>query len=199
LQDTLAGIRAAYQAGLTPVKINTVLIRGLNDDETVDLALKSVSDGWHVRYIEWMPVGDLDTAENAWSTHVVTSAETRTRIEDALGPLEPAEMAVGGGPARYYRLPGARGTIGFVSPLSEHFCGACNRLRLTADGQLRPCLLSDREIDLRTPLRTGAGPDRIRKILEQAVISKPSGHHLNEGTLAECDAISDRAMAQIGG
>jgi cyclic pyranopterin phosphate synthase len=198
LREALAGIRAAHEAGLEPVKINTVLIRGLNDDEAVDLARKTLTDGWHVRFIEWMPVGSAD-AVGGWKAHVVTTGEARAQIEGALAPLEPAKMGVGGGPARYYRLPGAEGTIGFISPLSEHFCSGCNRLRLTADGQLRPCLLSDREIDLRTPLRSGAGPDQIRRILEQAVISKPSGHHLNEGTLAECDAISDRAMAQIGG
>jgi cyclic pyranopterin phosphate synthase len=113
-------------------------------------------------------------------------------------------MEVGGGPARYYRLPGATGTIGFISPLSEHFCGGCNRLRLTADGQLRPCLLSEREIDLRTPLRSGAGPAEIREILEQAIASKPSGHHLgehapDEGALDESAKTQHRVMAQIGG
>jgi cyclic pyranopterin phosphate synthase len=222
LEDALAGIQAAYDAELTPVKINTVLIRGLNDDEAVDLARKTLSDGWHVRFIEWMPLGGdgcTGPGDSEWARHVVTTAETRSRIEEALGPLEPATMAVGGGPASYYRLPGtarhgtarhgtarrgtdgrgAPGTIGFISPLTEHFCSACNRLRLTADGQLRPCLLSDREIDLRTPLRAGAGPDRIRGILEQAIAGKPSGHHLDECAPGEHARVQDRAMAQIGG
>ena len=212
LEDALAGIQAAYETGLTPVKINTVLIRGLNDDEAVDLARKTLTDGWHVRFIEWMPLGGdgcTGPGDSEWNAHVVTTDETRSQIEAALGPLEPAQMGVGGGPARYYRLPGfagrgapgpgAPGTIGFISPLSEHFCGACNRLRLTADGQLRPCLLSDREIDLRTPLRAGAGPDQIREILEQAIASKPSGHHLDECTPGEPTGLQNRAMAQIGG
>jgi cyclic pyranopterin phosphate synthase len=199
LEDVLAGIRAAHEAGLEPVKINTVLIRGLNDGEAVDFAQKTIAHSWHVRFIEWMPVGELAACEGDWATRVVTSAETRAQIEDALGPLEPAEMRVGGGPARYYRLPGASGTIGFVSPLSEHFCAACNRLRLTADGQLRPCLLSDREIDLRTPLRNGAGPEEIKVILERAIAGKPAGHHLNECALGKHAAVLDRAMAEIGG
>jgi cyclic pyranopterin phosphate synthase len=197
LQDALDGIRSAYEAGLEPVKINTVLIRGLNDDEAVDLARKTVTDGWHVRFIEWMPVGGADCVGDGggdWDAHVVTTDETRTRIERALGALEPAQMDVGGGPARYHRLPGANGTIGFVSPLSEHFCGACNRLRLTADGQLRPCLLSNHEIDLRAPLRSGASLEEIAAILERAVLAKPSGHHLDEHA-----AVEDRVMAQIGG
>jgi cyclic pyranopterin phosphate synthase len=194
LQDVLEGIQAAHRAGLEPVKINTVLIRGLNDDESVDLARKTITDGWHVRFIEWMPVGDAAAAEGDWERSLVTSAETRSRIEAALGTLEPARMSVGGGPARYYRLPHALGTVGFVSPLTEHFCSGCNRLRLTADGQLRPCLLSEREIDLRTPLRQGASQAEIRALLEQGVLGKPSGHHLDE-----CAQVKDRAMAQIGG
>jgi cyclic pyranopterin phosphate synthase len=129
----------------------------------------------------------------------VTTAEARAQIEGVLGALEPAKLAVGGGPARYYRLPGAAGTIGFISPLTEHFCGACNRLRLTADGQLRPCLLSDHEIDLRTPLRSGAGLGEIARILEQAIAAKPSGHHLGTCAPGEAAGVRDRAMAQIGG
>jgi len=198
LQDTLAGIQAAHEAGLEPVKINTVLIRGLNDDEAADLALKSASDGWHIRFIERMPVGDVASCGGDWDDRIVTTDETRARIERDLGPLEPAEMDIGGGPARYYRLPGAKGTVGFISPLSEHFCGGCNRLRLTADGQLRPCLLSEYEIDLRTPLRSGAGPAEIRGVLEQAIAAKPSGHHLSADALSECQ-VPDRVMAQIGG
>ena len=208
LEDALAGIQAAYEAGLEPVKINTVLMRGLNEDEAVDLARKTLTDGWHVRFIEWMPVGAPASGKAR-----VTTAETRAQIEGALGALEPAKLPVGGGPARYYRLPTKRGpasgTIGFISPLTEHFCGACNRLRLTADGQLRPCLLSDHEIDLRTPLRSGAGPGEIVKILEQAIAAKPSGHHLGECAPGDCapgecapggcDGVRDRAMAQIGG
>lgn len=113
------------------------------------------------------------------------------RIE-TLGKLEPSP-ANGVGPARYFRLPGARGTIGFISPVTECFCQACNRLRLTADGKLRPCLFSDKEIDLRGPLRQGATIDALKILIREAVLSKPEGHHLIAGVTCE------RFMAQIGG
>jgi cyclic pyranopterin phosphate synthase len=194
LEDALSGIQSAHQAGLEPVKINAVIIRHLNDDEVTDLARKTVTEGWHLRFIEWMPVGDDPSTAGDWETCVVTAAEIRARIEEALAPLEPAALEAGAGPARYYRVPGARGTIGFISPFSEHFCGTCNRLRLTADGQLRPCLLSSYEIDLRTPLRSGADLGEIRALLEQGIADKPQGHHLDE-----CQRVRDRAMSQIGG
>ncbi|MBN1581315.1 MAG: GTP 3',8-cyclase MoaA [Anaerolineae bacterium] len=199
LQDALDGIEAAHRAGLEPVKINSVVIRGLNDDEVIDLAQKSlgqqgVSDGWHIRFIEWMPVGETASPGQAWDDAVVTAAEIRGKIEAALGTLEAAHSPTGAGPARYYRLPGAKGTIGFITPISEHFCQQCNRLRLTADGQLRPCLLSDREIDLRTPLRSGAGVEEIQALLAYGIAEKPEQHHLQDLTSAE-----KRVMSQIGG
>ena len=202
LDDALAGIEAAHRAGLEPVKINTVVIRALNDDEVVDLARKTVTDGWHVRFIEWMPVGETPSTAGDWEEHVVSAAEVRARVEGVLGPLEPAVLEDGAGPARYYRLPGAEGTVGLISPLSEHFCATCNRLRLTADGQLRPCLLSSHEIDLRTPLRHGATGAEIRALIEQGIAAKPQGHHLGAHGCAnerapEC--VRDRAMSQIGG
>ncbi len=191
IEDTLQGIDAAIAAGLEPVKINMVVMRGTNEDEVVDMALKSVDPGWNVRFIEWMPVGEPG---DALETIVVTGHEIRQRIEDALGPLLTAKMSTGAGPARYYRLKGAPGTIGFITPVSEHFCHGCNRLRLTADGQLRPCLLSDHELDLRTPLRSGAGVEQVKELLLQAIESKPLRHHLSE-----CEAPHKRAMSQIGG
>ncbi|RQW06476.1 GTP 3',8-cyclase MoaA, partial [candidate division KSB1 bacterium] len=195
LQDALAGIDAAHRAGLEPVKINAVVMGGLNDDEVVDLARKSITDGWHVRFIEWMPVAiPVESVETGWSNRVVTAAEIRDRIEAALGALEPARTANGAGPAKYYRLPGAAGTVGLITPISEHFCAGCNRLRLTADGQLRPCLLSDAEIDLRMPLRRGAGVDEIEALLRQGIAAKPLRHRL-----AECERVENRVMAQIGG
>jgi cyclic pyranopterin phosphate synthase len=194
LQDALDGIEAAHQAGLEPVKINSVVIRGLNDDEVVDLARKSVNDGWHIRFIEWMPVGETASPGYAWNDAVVTAAEIRRTIETALGTLQVARVPTGAGPARYYRLPGAKGTVGFITPISEHFCQKCNRLRLTADGQLRPCLLSDHEIDLRTPLRAGAGVDEIETLLVKGIAAKPEQHHLRELASAE-----KRVMSQIGG
>ena len=194
LADVLTGIEAARQAGLEPIKINTVVIRGMNDDEVVDLARKTMEVGWNIRFIEVMPVGNGVLADGGWHDRVVTGQEVKQQIEAALGRLEPAKMATGIGPASYYRLPGASGTLGFITPISEHFCYRCNRLRLTADGQLRPCLLSDQEIDLRTPLRQGADAAEIRALLLKGIESKPMRHHLDE-----CDLPEARVMSEIGG
>ncbi len=194
LEDVLAGMEAAREAGLEPIKINTVVIRGMNDDEVVDLARKTMSAAWNVRFIEMMPVGNGVMAAGGWRERVVTAREIQQQIEAALGELEAAKLAAGNGPARYYRLPGAKGTLGFISPVSEHFCYQCNRLRLTADGQLRPCLLSDQEIDLRTPLRQGASVARIKELLLQGIQSKPMEHHLDDLQRPE-----KRAMSEIGG
>jgi cyclic pyranopterin phosphate synthase len=194
LDDVLAGIEAAHAAGLEPIKINTVVVRGMNDDEVVDFARRTLNEKWHVRFIELMPIGSGGAINADWKSQVVTADEIRQKIESALGELRPAKFSVGGGPARYYRLPKAQGTIGFITPISEHFCTRCNRLRLTADGHLRPCLLSDYEIDLRTPLRAGAGVEQIKDLILQTIASKPLQHHLDE-----CQVPEGRAMSEIGG
>lgn len=195
LVAVLEGMAAAKRAGLDPIKINTVVIRGMNDDEVVDFARQTMEMAWNVRFIEVMPMGNgLNNLEADWRDRVVTADEIRARIETTLGPLEPAKMRAGNGPARYYRLPGAPGTLGFITPISEHFCYKCNRLRLTADGQLRPCLLSDYEIDLRTPLRQGADVEQVKALLLQGIENKPMRHHLDEWAIAE-----SRVMSQIGG
>jgi cyclic pyranopterin phosphate synthase len=194
LEDVLAGMEAARRAGLAPIKINTVVIRDMNDAEVVAFARTTVEEGWNVRFIEVMPVGNGVLAAGGWRERVVTAREIRRQIEDALGELEPAKMGVGNGPARYYRLPGAKGTLGFITPVSEHFCYQCNRLRLTADGQLRPCLLSDQEIDLCTPLRGGAGVEEIKALLLRGIGDKPMQHHLDE-----CQLPEKRVMSEIGG
>ena len=191
LAPVFEGIAAAREAGLVPLKVNTVVVRGLNDDEVVDFARLTLEGDWHVRFIELMPLG----ANTAWAGDgYVSIGEVRRRIGDALGELVPAKVGVGNGPARYYRLPGAVGTIGFISPISEHFCYQCNRLRLTADGRLRPCLLSDYEIDLRTPLRLGGGLTEVRELLLRSIGAKPQGHRLDESI-----APRERAMSEIGG
>ncbi len=191
LVTVFEGIAAAREAGLVPLKVNTVVVRGLNDDEVVDFARLTLEDDWHVRFIELMPLG----ANTAWAGDgYVSIDEVRRRIEDAVGELMPAKVGIGNGPARYYRLPGALGTIGFISPISEHFCYQCNRLRLTADGRLRPCLLSDYEIDLRTPLRQGVGLTEVRELLIRSIGAKPERHHLDESI-----APRGRAMSEIGG
>lgn len=189
LSDVLRGIEAARVAGLNPVKLNMVVVRGTNDDEVVDLARRTLDEGWHVRYIELMPLGEGVTPGDEF----VPSHEIRERIEAALGPLEPAELT-GSGPARYLRVPGAPGTLGFISPLTEHFCAACNRLRLTADGRLMPCLFSDLELDLRGPLRSGADDADLRTLFQQALAIKPRSHHLAEHSIPR-----GRCMSRVGG
>ena len=186
LEDVFKGIQAARQVGLRPIKTNTVVIRDINDDEILDFARMTIDEDWHVRFIEYMPFKN-----NGQDGKLVPVSEMMQVIED-LGELKPT-FPDGGGPAKYYRLPNALGTIGFISPLSEHFCKACNRLRLTAEGKLRPCLFSDFEIDLRGPIRNGAGTDELKQLIKEAVLCKPEGHKLKSGITC------DRFMTQIGG
>jgi len=194
LEDVLRGIEAARQARLEPIKINVVIIRGVNDDEVVDFARKTLEADWNVRFIELMPVGSGVLTEGSWQERIVTAGEIRQNIEAVFGTLEPAQIDTGDGPARYYHLPGAKGIIGFITPVSEHFCRRCNRLRLTADGQLRLCLLSDQEVDLRTPLRQGADVAQIKALLLKGIEGKPMQHHLDERRRPE-----NRVMSEIGG
>lgn len=190
LSATLDGIRAAEEAGLAPVKINVVVARGMNDDELAAFAMETLAHAWHVRFIEIMPLGE----GALWADDgYMPSGEMRRIIQEALGPLDPAQVE-GNGPARYWRIPGAQGTIGFISPVSEHFCAHCNRLRLTADGRLLPCLLSGTEIDVRSSLRQGADDDALRGLFLAAISAKPDGHHLAEHRVPEA-----RLMSQTGG
>ncbi|MCL4459319.1 MAG: GTP 3',8-cyclase MoaA [Chloroflexi bacterium] len=200
LEEVLKGIETAQAVGLQPLKINTVVIDGFNADELIDIATLTIERNWHIRFIELMPVGG--TADWAQERYIPLD-EIKRRIEEALGHLEPHHPATNtgneprfnlDGPARYYRLPRAKGTIGFISPISCQFCAQCNRLRLTADGRLRPCLLSEQEVDLRSPLRQGATIDDIKQLIRQAAQMKPLGHRLNERVVPE-----DRSMYQIGG
>jgi GTP 3',8-cyclase len=190
LDDVLAGLNAARAAGLRPIKINAVVVRGFNEDDVVDLARLTLTHGYAVRFIEMMPFGSVAGFQtNAY----VPSAETASRIEDALGPLTPLDVT-GYDPARTYRLEGARGTLGFISSVSQPFCAQCGRLRLTAEGRLRLCLLRDDEADLRTPLRNGATYDEIRERFRAAAYRKPWGHGLARGVIPR-----RRIMSQIGG
>ncbi|MGD8596107.1 MAG: GTP 3',8-cyclase MoaA [Anaerolineae bacterium] len=191
LQDVWAGIAAAQAAGLTPIKFNMVVIRGLNDDEVVDFARKTITDGWNVRFIELMPIGaNVDWAGDG----TVSIPEIRARIEDQVGSLQPIHGPTGNGPARYHQFAGAQGSVGFIGARSEHFCHECNRLRVTADGRLRPCLMSDKEIDLREAIRGDKDTETVKSLLAEAIRRKPLSHHLNEAI-----APRDRTMAQIGG
>jgi cyclic pyranopterin phosphate synthase len=189
LQETLSGIEAAYEAGLNPVKINVVVMAGINEDELADFAAKTVKDGWHVRFIEIMP----PSGEVPDTSKLVSVREMKRRL-DPMGKMEPYRISVGNGPAKYFRLPDARGTLGFITPVTEHFCYQCNRLRLTADGKLHPCLLSGEEIDLRSPLRRGASTAELKALIEEAISRKPKGNLLSGGNIHK-----GRPFSQVGG
>lgn len=191
LDDVWRGIAAAEAAGLRPVKLNCVVTRGFNDDEVVDLARLSLDNDWEVRFIELMPLGSVSDFQQ---DQVVPSSETRARIEGAFGPLEIVPGHNGHDPARPYRIPGAKGHLGFISSVSEPFCEGCNRLRLTADGKLRLCLLRDDEVDLLTPLRAGADFETLKRLMADGAYHKPWGHRLEQNDIAR-----SREMSQIGG
>ena len=189
LNDVLEGIGAAKSVGLNPVKANVVVMAGINDDELLDFAAKTINEGWHVRFIELMPFAHKCATD--WQFVSVNDIKQRLEV---LCKLEPCLVKMGNGPAKYFHLPQAEGTIGFITPVSEHFCFHCNRLRLTADGKLRPCLLSEDEIDLRQPLRGGMSSAELKKLIADAVASKPLRHHLAEGRVPK-----DRPFSQVGG
>lgn len=187
------GILTAEQAGLAPIKLNAVIIRGVNDDELLDLARLSLTHPWHIRFIELMPIGNTQAWGDdfpASSDRYVSVQEMRSRLE--LLELEPANLPLGSGPARTFRSPGAPGTVGFISPLGEHFCQSCNRLRLTADGKLRACLAEVGEVSLREALRIG---QPIESFIFQAVANKPAHHNMTPAFSAQ----AERGMSQIGG
>jgi len=190
IADVLRGIEVARKAGLNPVKINMVVLKDINDDEVLDFARKSISDGWHVRFIEHMPFVNSGADNN----RLVATGEIMTTIQDALGELKPCWPKAGNGPARYYQLPDAEGTIGFIGAVTECFCAECNRFRITADGKLRPCLLDDDEIDIKGPLRSGASIEDLEQLIQEAAALKRAQHRLGE----EHDPVK-RQMRQIGG
>jgi len=186
--DPIAAATAAEEAGLSPIKINVVVMRGINDDELRDFARLTIDREWHVRFIELMPVGEM--RELTWD-HVLPSEEVLRQLEE-IAPLEPAiGPARGNGPARYYRFANARGTVGVITPMSHTYCGTCNRVRLTADGRLRTCLFGDDEVDLRSPLREGLP---LEPFFRSALSSKPKEHNLLQMQVGGL-----RALSQIGG
>jgi cyclic pyranopterin phosphate synthase len=191
METVWEGILAAEAAGLTPVKLNAVVVRGYNEEDVVDLANLTREHHWQMRFIEMMPFGgstDLQTKQ------MVSSQEIQDRIEQSLGSLTPVSGGDLGGEARLYRIPGAQGDIGFISSVSAPFCADCSRARLTPEGILRMCLLRDDEVDLLTPLRAGASLEELRKLVLEAVWNKPWGHGLANGEIA-----INRAMNEIGG
>ena len=186
----MAGLDAAERAGFEPIKINVVLIRGQNDDEIEDFAAITRERPWHVRFIEMMPTGaNLDLSANQF----ISCTEALRRIE-AIDSLEPVAGPFGNGPARYHRFPGAPGTIGVITPMSHNYCDRCNRMRLTADGQLRPCLFGSLQTNLRDPLR--AGDDLVPHIVE-TLRTKPERHYLIQGSDVGSGGLV--ALSQTGG
>ncbi|MCC6315696.1 MAG: GTP 3',8-cyclase MoaA, partial [Thermomicrobiales bacterium] len=185
-----AGIEAADAAGLRPIKLNCVVLRDQNESEVIELAALTLDRAWQVRFLEIMP---LEGVGDVHDSSMVTSAETQARLEERFGPLESVD-ANPSDPARPWRIKGAAGTVGFISPVTAPFCAACNRLRLTADGQLRLCLLRPDEADLRAKVRGGASDDELERAIRAAVWRKPWGHKLGEG-----DRTTVRGMSQIGG
>ncbi len=193
LEELWAGIEAAEAAGLAPIKLNTVIARGYNDGDVVDLARLTLEHDWTVRFIELMPLGSGDEAQFSIDFYV-SNADVKRQIEATLGPLEPVPNRDPSDEARNFRLAGARGRVGFISPVSAPYCGTCNRMRLTADGKFHLCLLHDDEIDVRAILRGGGGQAELGAALERAVAAKPTGHALGIGVHTE-----RRRMHAIGG
>lgn len=189
LEDVWKGILSAEQAGLTPVKLNAVVVKGYNEEDVIDLAALTIDQPWQMRYIEMMPfagVTDIQTQQ------IVTAAQIQQKIESEFGPLEATGKY--DGEARIYRIRGGKGELGFISSVTVPFCSACTRARLTADGVLRMCLLREKEIDLLTPMRNGASTEDLRALILDGVWHKPWGHGLDEGLIP-----LNRAMNQIGG
>lgn len=189
------GINKAEELGFFPVKINMVPVKEVNADEVVDFARLTLDRRLHVRFIEFMPIG----ANDRWTRDVCVSSDwIKETIERELGPLVPFTSGKSAGPAINYQIPGAQGVIGFISPISRHFCEACRRLRLTADGKIRPCLLSETEIDIKSPLRGGCSDQELERLLRLALEIKPERHYI--GDVGEMgNGCSRRAMFKIGG
>jgi GTP 3',8-cyclase len=190
IHDVLEGIFESEQAGLLPIKINMVPMKGINDDEIEDFALLTLNTQFHVRFIEFMPIG----ARDLWSRdRHISSDEIKGRVSK-IGRLIPVKVRKSG-PARYFSFEGAPGVIGFISPVTHHFCDSCNRLRLTCEGKIRPCLFSETEIDLRPALRSGSSDEEIERLLRLAVQIKPEKHPIHSGDHFD----NLKPMSKIGG
>jgi len=185
--DPARAALAATDAGLSPVKLNVVVMRGINDDEIADFARLTIDHPWHVRFIELMPVGEM--RDLTWE-HVVPSDEVLARASE-VAPLQPSTGPKGNGPAAYHAFAGAAGTIGVITPMSHTYCASCNRVRLTADGRLRTCLFGDHEVGLRDPLRDG---QPLAPLFREALAGKPREH-----ALLQMQVGGLRALSQVGG
>ncbi|HEY9661736.1 MAG TPA: GTP 3',8-cyclase MoaA [Allocoleopsis sp.] len=192
-QQVWAGIQAAHRVGFDPLKLNVVIIPGVNDHEVLDLAALSLDRNWHIRFIEFTPIGNAGLFQDkGW----VDSESLRQQIRDRWGLVE--GRVTGNGPADVFQIPGAKGTLGFISQMSECFCDRCNRMRLSADGWLRPCLLNETgEIDLKTGLRSGVPLTELRDQVQELLNLKPDINfkQRDSGTTGAYR----RTMSQIGG
>lgn len=186
----MAGLAAAERAGFEPIKVNVVVLRGRNDDELEDFARMTFDRPWHVRFIEVMPVGEnLEISAREF----VPASELLERLR-RIGELRPVAGPEGNGPATYFQFPGARGTVGVITPMSHSYCDRCNRMRLTADGRLRPCLFGEVAADLRGPLRRG---EPLEPIVRHALRIKPGRHFLVQGSAVGSGGL--RALSEVGG
>jgi GTP 3',8-cyclase len=185
------GIVAAEEVGLVPIKINAVIVRGINEEAIIDISALTLTHPWQVRFIEMMPLGGPTDIQTKL---VVTTHEMMEKIESEFGKLKIGNDGNLEGEARIYKINGAQGDLGFISSVSKPFCAECTRARLTSDGKLRLCLLQEDEVDLLTPLRAGASDDDLRHIIVNGIWKKPWGHGLANGQLA-----TNRAMNEIGG
>jgi cyclic pyranopterin phosphate synthase len=191
LDDVWAGIEAAEQAGMNPIKLNAVVVRGFNENDVTEFAKLTMKYPWQVRFIEMMPFGEVaGFAQNG----IVTEEEIHQRIEAEYAPLYLQNEGKLDGEARIYKFEGAPGSVGFISSVTQPFCASCNRARLTAEGVLRLCLLRDKELDLLPPLRQGATEADIKQIILDGIWHKPWGHGLNREIIP-----LNRVMSQIGG
>lgn len=191
LEDVWDGLLEAERVGMTPMKLNAVVVRGYNEQDVAELAGLTLKHPWQMRFIEMMPFGEVSGFQQA---QVVTEAEMKDLIETQHGPLTPVNDGKLDGEARLYRLPGGLGDVGFISSVTVPFCASCTRARLTADGKLRMCLLREYEVDLLTPLRAGASLDELQALIKKAVYHKPWGHGLAQNLVP-----MNRVMSEIGG
>ncbi len=186
LKDVLEGIEEAKKMNFFPIKLNVVVINGFNDEEAVDFAKLTLSENIDVRFIELMPIGQA----SKWAKRKFISNEV---IKERIQGLMPIDHEDKSSPAKYYKLPGAQGKIGFINPISSHFCKECNRIRLTADGKIKPCLHSDQEIDVKSVLRENK--EKLTEVIKNAIMAKPEHHTLNEKN----NQAIKRDMVRIGG
>ncbi len=191
-QTVWDAILSAHDIGMNPVKVNTVILKGTNDDEIENIAGLTLKYPFHIRFIEYMPMGDAAIKPQ----DQILSDQIKQRIESRLGELIPVKPGINDGPAKKYTLKGAKGIIGFITPVSSHFCSECNRLRLTSRGTLRPCLLNNYEQDIIGPLRNNASDEQLKEIMQTALTNKPDSHDLNKRTSQD---IPISHMTSIGG